>query len=292
MSRTSNVFVGLLFTFAALLNVYCYAEQPQSDVTIIANNTMTNTNQHHPALVLYTTQVNNLGGWNHTVNFAEEFVGLQRSFEHYQVNSDNAKTQDFYTTTLIKKLGDWNHQHANGIIADVTANALLFSQIAGIEVLLKIDSAASHIPNKHDILATYGQLLTAEQLSQLDDEHVYLSFALYGPMSATMTFNADYLLKLDSASQLDQWLRITIPINQLTTYSEEHYQEQPIIFTAAQNQIITGLRIMAETASTKVVRNLLLEKFNDSTPKLFKEINLNLQYLGIVYADSITPTAL
>ena len=291
MSRTSNVFLGLLLTFTSLLSMFCYAAIPATEVTITANNTPANTSQYSPTLVLYDAHTNRLGGWNHTVNFAEEFVGLQRSAEHYQVSSETTKTQNFYTTTLVKKLGDWNHQHANGIIADVTANALLFSQIAGIEILLKIDSASSHIPNKHDILAIYGKLLAAEQLSHLDDENIYLSFALFGPMSATMTFNADYLLKLESASQLDQWLRVTIPISHLTTYSEEHYQEQPITFDAAQNQAITGLRIMAETASTKVIRNLLLDKFNHSTPKLFKEIKLNIEYLGLVYSDSNAQSA-
>lgn len=291
MSRTNNVFWGLLLSFTSLLSVYCYAATPATEVTITATKTPANASQYSPSLVLYDMHTNKLGGWNHTLNFAEEFVGLQRSVEHYQVSSETTKTQDFYATTLVKKLGDWNHQHANGLIADLTDDKVFFSQVAGIEIKLKIDSASSHIPSKADILAIYGQLLTAEQLSQLDDENVYLSFALVGPMSATMTFNGDYLLKLDTASQIDQWLRVTIPTSHLTIYSEEHYQEQPITFAAAQNQAITGLRIMAETASTKVIRNLLLDKFNHNTPKLFKEIKLNIEYLGIVYSHSSAQTA-
>ncbi|WP_340679895.1 hypothetical protein [Paraglaciecola sp.] len=283
MSRKINIFLCLLMTLATALSTYCYAATSATSVTITPTSTQAPV--YSPSVVLYDPHTNRLSGWNHTINFASEFIGLQHPAMHYRVDGGVPDEHAFYSCTLVKKLGDWDHQHANGIIADITNNKLLFSQIAGIEVLIKIDSASSFLPTQQQILDTYGQLLDVTQLSPLDDENVYLSFALYGPVSATMTFNASYLLKLNAKTELDQWLKVTIPSTQLTTYTEEQYEEYPISHAAASNQPITGLRIMAETASTKVVRNLLLARFNDDTPKLFKETSLSLQYLGVVYSE-------
>jgi hypothetical protein len=283
MSRKIAVFLVSVISLIFSLSTYCFAA---SAVTINPSKTIAEAMISSHALVLYDTQTNYLSGWNHTGNFVNEFTGLQRPLEHYQVDGSASTENSYHSTTLVKKLGDWNHQHGNGIIAEIADHKILLSQVAGIELLLKIDSANSHLPTKKQIITTYGELVDSAQLNALDDENVYLSFALYGPVSTTMTFNGDYLLKLNTSNQLDQWLKVTIPTSQLTTYTEEHYQEQPISLAAAQNQVITGLRIMAETSSTQVVRNLILERFNDDTPKLFKEISLSLQYIGLVYSDS------
>ena len=72
-----------------------------------------------------------------------------------------------------------------------------------------------------------------------------------------------------------------IPVNALSPFIEKDYQEQIMTQTEAQDQAISGLRIMAETASTKVIRNLIPEQFNAATPKLFKEIALEIKYLAI-----------
>lgn len=39
---------------------------------------------------------------------------------------------------------------------------------------------------------------------------------------------------------------------------------------------------MAETASTKVIRNIVLEKFSPDTLKLFKEIAVDLHYVSLI----------
>jgi hypothetical protein len=285
--RRCTLIIGLIVALMALVTQTSQARTKQDDVTppsiheVDQKHNMQN--DIRPARLLYGPDINKLGGWNHTQNFSNEFVGLKQQPENYQSDDQSNIDATTYTTTLVKKLGDWEHQHGNGIIADIHEQPLHYAQISGLVILLKINSKQTYLPTLEQLLAAYADQTSEAELMALDEPNVYLSIALFGAQSKLdkNTFNADYLLKLDSQTQLDKWLSVFIPVNALSPFIEKDYQEQIMTQTEAQDQPITGLRIMAETASTKVIRNLIPQQFNAMTPKLFKEIALEIKYLAI-----------
>jgi hypothetical protein len=282
--RHCSLIVGVIVAF--LILAVSQARAQQDDVTppsIQEVDPRHKIQNDRPTRLLFAPEINKLGGWNHTQNFSNEFVGLKRQPENYQTDAQSNIDTTLYATTLVKKLGDWEHQHGNGIIADMQDKPLHYAQISGLVMLLKINSEQTYLPTVEQLLAAYADKTSQAELLALDQPNVYLSIALFGAQSTVdkSTFNADYLLKLDSQTQLDSWLSVFIPINALSPFIEKDYQEQIMTQTAAQDQPIIGLRIMAETASTKVIRNLIPTQFNAMTPKLFKEIALEIKYLAI-----------
>lgn len=268
----------------AMINTLALAAQDTiNPITINVVNSHAKFINPLPSYILFNESTHKLSGWNHTQTFSEEFIGLKLSPENYQTEEQALNQAKNFSTTLVKKLGDWQHQHGNGIIADISAAQLRFSQLSGIRVLLKIDRLKSTIPDAKQLIETYQAQVNPAQLATLDDAHVYLSVALFGPTNQIdkSTFNADYLLKLDANNQLDQWLAIYIPLTTLSPFMEQNYEQKSISLSQAKQQLVSGLRITAETASTKVIRNLLLDKFDKNTPKLFKEIALEIKYLAL-----------
>lgn len=237
------------------------------------------------AQVLFNKNTNLLGGWNHVANFPDEFAGLKFPSGMYRIDRKPALNhgEHQYSTTLIKKYGDWHHQHANGITAQYAP--VPFANVAGIEMVLRINSETSNLPSRKEIAKTYDDLVPKAQLEKLDDGQVHLSIALVGEGAEsveTPTFNADYLLSLDAKKQTDEWLHIFIPAAELTRFSEVNYNKTPVSTDQANPIPVTSLRLMAETSSTKVIRNLIPNNFDANTPKLFKEIGVELQYLAVV----------
>jgi hypothetical protein len=282
--RRCTLIIGVIVAFLVLATPaasQARAEHNDAKPSIHEVGQEHNIQNDRPARLLYGPDINKLGGWNHTQNFSNEFIGLKQQPENYQ--SDGQANIDSTTYTLVKKLGDWEHQHGNGIIADIQDKPLNYAQISGLVMLLKINSKQTYLPTLEQLLAAYSDKTSQAELMALDEPNVYLSIALFGAQSTLdkNTFNADYLLKLDSQTQLDKWLSVFIPVNALSPFIEKDYQEQIMTQTEAQDQAISGLRIMAETASTKVIRNLIPEQFNAATPKLFKEIALEIKYLAI-----------
>lgn len=237
------------------------------------------------AEVLFNPKTNALGGWNHVANFPDEFAGLNFPSGMYRVDRKPALNRGIhlYSTTLIKKYGDWHHQHANGITANF--EAIPFSRIEGIELVLKINSDVSSLPTLKEVLKTYEEFVPKKQLEMLDDGQVHLSLALVGSGAEnveTPTFNADYLLSLDAKKQVDEWYHVFIPRSELSRSIEQSYNSEAVAEAQAENFQIESFRLMAETASTKVVRNFIPNSFDETTPKLFKEIGLEVQYIGVV----------
>tara|TARA_R110002167_G_scaffold81124_7_gene222417 strand:+ start:1154 stop:2041 length:888 start_codon:yes stop_codon:yes gene_type:complete len=284
--RHCTLIIGVIVAFWVLATPASQARAEQNDLTppiIQEVGQEHNMQNDKPARLLYGPDINKLDGWNHTQNFSNEFIGLKQQPENYQTDAQSNVDTTRYATTLVKKLGDWEHQHGNGIIADIHEQPLHYAQISGLVMLLKINSKQTYLPTLEQLLAAYADKTNEAELLTLDEPNVYLSIALFGAQSRVdkSTFNADYLLKLDSQTQLDKWLSVFIPVSALSPFIEKDYQEQIMTQTEAQEQPITGLRIMAETASTKVIRNLIPTQFNPMTPKLFKEIALEIKYLAI-----------
>lgn len=237
------------------------------------------------AQVLFNPTQNVLGGWNHVAKFPDEFAGLNFPSGMYRVDRKPALNRGVhqYSTTLIKKYGDWHHQHANGITANYPA--IKYSKVEGVELVFKINSDISHLPTMKDLYDAYGEYLTHEQIQALDDGQVHLSIALVGEGAEDITqptFNADFLLSLEVNKRVDEWHHVFIPRSELNTYTEQNYDSTPLTAGKAKKFHVESFRLMAETASTKVVRNYIPDSYNDDVPKLFKEIGIEIQYIALV----------
>ena len=237
------------------------------------------------AQVLFNKDTNALSGWNHVETYPNEFAGLTYTTDAYRIDKKpTLKLGEYqYSTTLIKKFADWSHQHSNGITAQYSK--LPFSQVAGIELVLRINSEDSSLPNVKKISKTYNHLVNDALLEKLDDGNIHLSIALVAQGKGTIeepTFNAEYLLSLDAKKQVDNWYHVFIPASEFNRYSEVNYNQKPVSENEEKSLMLSSFRLMAETHSTKVIRNLIPNKFNDSVPKLFKEIGIEVKYIAVV----------
>ena len=237
------------------------------------------------ALVLFSKETNVLDGWNHVESYPDEFDGLKFRPELYRIESkpDQNIEEYQYKTTLIKKFGDWNHQHANGITAQFSE--LAFSKVAGIEIVLRINNETSNLPSLNTLSKAYNNLVSDELLEKLDDGNVHLSLTLSSQDTNNTDlpkFNAEYLLSFDAKKHVDNWYHVFIPVSALNAYNEINYKQTPLSENESKSMMISGFRLMAETHSTKVIRNFIPELFDESVPKLFKEIGLEVKYIGVV----------
>lgn len=234
--------------------------------------------------IIFNKDISLLGGWNYVKTYPDEFTGLALTSDQYRIDNKPVVShgESYYATTLIKKFGDWHHQHANGITAQFSE--LTFSKVAGVEFVLRINTDISNLPSREEIAKTYNNLVSNELLAKLDDSNVHLSFALTTEAESidTPQFNAEYLLSLDAKKQVNCWLYVFIPVAELTKYNDVRYQKTSLSEEDVKSIMISDFRLVAETRSTKVIRNLIPDTFDFKVPKLFKEIGVEIRYIGIV----------
>lgn len=290
LANTFKLLIACICAGIIFLSACSFVKMDNSGLQTLETTAMSVTQyENRPLLsnaqILFGEGVNLLGGWDHVESYSNEFIGLNFATEAYRVNKQSIPNnqQDYFTTTLVKKFGDWNHQHGNGITGQFSE--LAFSEIAGVELVLRVESTKSIFPDPEKVASTYGHLVSKEQLETLDDGNVYLSLALIAPRTSeveTQKFHAEYLLMLDTKTHIDQWLRIFIPVSDLVLYNEVNYKQTPVSSKKAKTMVISDFRLMAETRSTQVIRNLIPDTFSDEVPKLFKEIGMDIKYISVV----------
>lgn len=281
---TSTFIVSISLASCNLLNLDKSKNQSSIATPMVINKYDNNATIPN-SLVLFNGNTNYLTGWNHVPSYPNEFIELKLPDDMYRIDRKTilTKGENVYSTTLIKKFGDWSHQHSNGIIAKFAK--LPFSSIAGIEIVIRINGEISNLPDTEKINKTYSHLVDDKLLEKLDDGNVHLSFALRSqdPTSVKESqFNADYLISLNTKQQINNWYRIFIPVSKLKKYSEVNYEKTALFENEVKSMVVSNFKLTAETKSTKVIRNLIPDTFNENTPTLFKEIGVDIKYLGIV----------
>ena len=240
------------------------------------------------AQVLFNREVNLLTGWNHVPSYPNEFTKLSFPREFYQIMSTHQSEYYPFSSTLIKKYHNWHHQHANGITAKFPQ--LLYGEVAGLELVLRINRKQSHLPNQEQLAKVYSPWLSDEQLATLDDGNVHLSLALRSQVIEGTTmpqFNAEYFLALDANNQLDDWYQVFIPVAELVKYTEINYQKTPLTQEQAKAMLVADFKLSAETKSGKVIRHFIGDSYNETVPQLFKEVGIEIQYLAVVKKHSL-----
>lgn len=230
-----------------------------------------------------------VGGWNH-VNGVGSFATAKLGIGDYRITAEKwlpdascggAKT---LATVLIKKTYDWNQQHSNGMEAAFVTEGLTFGDVTDLVLVVRFDPARSHLPTAAELQAAYGDLLTPEQLAELDGGAINLELTLFGE-GATKDhpfMNAGLIVEIDPALASAGWVRVQIPREDLLFYTEDNYVRTEVGADEFQELLVEGLRINPETSSGNVVRHYVGDAFDTTAkPELFKEMALTFALIEI-----------
>ena len=239
--------------------------------------------QHSPdALAVLSPDMYRVGGWNH-VNGVGSFETVALEAREYAINAKNYQPDatcggvNTLQVVLAKKTYDWDKQHANGLESQFPGEDLTFGEVEAIVLDLRIDMSRSVLPQAADYEERYGDLLTPEQLAELDGGKVNLELTLFGAgATADQPFmNAGTIIEIDPAQFGNGWLRVKIPREELTFYTEKSYERTEVGPDQHQDLLVQGLRINPETSSGNEVRVYVGDAFDpQGKPELFKEMAL------------------
>ena len=119
----------------------CSTNTTNEDVTISSDYTITEIQcgaaetSTSNRLTLFDSQTNRLYGWNHIINGAKEFDGLQLAAADYKVSAANGQidpacaNNNVFQVILVKKYADWDRQHLNGIEPQFLYEGITFGQV-------------------------------------------------------------------------------------------------------------------------------------------------------------------
>lgn len=230
-----------------------------------------------------------VGGWNH-INGVGQFEHVMLPVRDYRITAENylqdptcadAKT---LSVVLAKKTWDWDRNHANGMQATFPTDELTFGDVTDVSLVVRIDADRTTIPTADQLAKRYGDYLTADQLAELDNQAVTLELTLFGAdATADQPFmNASAMVTIDPGEHADAWVRVHVPREGLTWYTEENYVRTEVGADAHQELLVQGLRINPETSSGLTVRHYLGDSFDpQARAELFKEMALTFALIEI-----------
>jgi hypothetical protein len=228
-------------------------------------------------IVLIGDNINAVNGtWNHINSINEEWKGVTKAAVNYAVSKQsivNSKTsfkEPVFSSILVKKYGDWDHQHANGYVLKPFENNIPIGSINKLFLDIYYDSELSSIPDLNQIKSVYGHLLSDAQIENWDNGLFNLDIQIQTNSKNTLSINVT--LKREMA---DKWLRIEVPLKNMESRNNE---KKPIEFKDITTDTIQAINLTAETKSRLVYRNLDPKNFNiETSPKLFKEIAVSIK---------------
>lgn len=227
--------------------------------------------------VLINDSINSIfGTWSHIDTNSNEWKGLSKYSDSYTVSKDRQVFSNscfqypVFNAVLVKKYGDWDHQHANGYVLKPSENNISIGSITKIILEIYYDSELSSIPNLSKIKSVYGNLLSEKQIENWDNGEFNLDIQLFTNKNTTLGTNITL-----TKEQADQWLRIEIPIKNMQIWNSD---KKSLLYNSITTETIEAINLTAETKSRLVYRNLDTKNFdNESTPKLFKEIAFRMK---------------
>ncbi|AJQ96258.1 hypothetical Protein YC6258_04224 [Gynuella sunshinyii YC6258] len=240
------------------------------------------------------SQVNQIiWGWNHIASSATEFANVQFGYDSDKYRVDNSSIQHdtscedefVYKTILVKKYANWDHQHANGLGYDFDQE-VAFGQLQDIVIDLKLNSAETHIDHQ-EFLDSYSEIVSQDVLEQIDRGKFNLGIALNGqllPDNTDVSFNGSIIIELDQSELSDQWLRLVIPAEAFTYYTQKGYDKvtDNLSVNDYQTLLLQGIRINPETTSGLVLRHKISSEFeNLNVTEHFKEEGISIHNLSL-----------
>jgi hypothetical protein len=221
----------------------------------------------------------NFSGWNHATNgMTAEWTNLSKAGTTYNFSTsakvnDSCNGVDTINMVLVKKVADWDHQHANGFEKNILAMGYKFGDIENLVFDLKINSANTLVPSVASLKTTYASYVTAATIDAMDAGKVNLGITLHDGGN----LNGAIIIELDQAALLDKWVRVTIPMNKMTFYSEVNYVRTNKTLADLSNTVIQRGLFVAETKSGNVLRGNISNWDTVSVPETFKEVDFSFK---------------
>jgi hypothetical protein len=276
----SSAAAGSEMTLAAMsYNNYTVAEIENCGLNIsAANKTFAFFADYDGGVQNQSLSSLNFSGWNHATNgVASEWTNLKNSGATYNYSAsakvnDSCNGTDTMNMVLVKKIADWDHQHANGFERNILAHGYKFGDIESLILDLKINSAKTSIPTVAAIKTTYASYVNATTVDALENGKVNIGITLHDGGS----LNAAIIIELDQTALADKWVRVTIPMKNLTFYSESNYVRTNKTLAELSNVVIQRGLFVAETNSGAVLRGNI-NPWSTSVPETFKEVDLSFK---------------
>ena len=222
-----------------------------------------------------------ISGWNHTTNgVTAEWTNLKLAGSNYNF-STSAKVNsscngvDTLDMVLVKKIADWEHQHANGFERNILSYGYKFGAIENLVVDIKINSAKTSIPSVASIKTTYASYVDAATVDALDQGKVNVDITFHDGGNLYGKIN----IQLDQDTLTDKWVRVTVPMSKVNYYEQIGYADPtPKTITDMSNVVIKRMLVVAETKKGAVLRGAIAN-WSEATPppETFKEEDLSFK---------------
>lgn len=265
------------YSFAPLNNCGDVNGTPDNTLTVFADYNHNAQNQNPAA--------QGISSWNHTTNGEAPWSRLSNSGSHYALQSAaNASCNDVDTLNmvLVKKIADWDRQHANGFDRELKNSATTFANATHLVLDLQVNTAGTKIPTAAALKTAYGALLgSTSVIDALDAGKVNIGITLQGKSEGGRVWNAAIIIEVDQATYGDQWLRFSIPMNAFQYYSTLEYNNTPSNQGAFADMLIEKITLVGETANGAVLRGNI-SSWNVNTPPVehFKEMDISFKKIA------------
>lgn len=223
-----------------------------------------------------------ISGWNHTTNGnASEWVNLKNAGSTYNFSTsakvnEGCNNADTLNMVLVKKIADWDRQHANGFERNILAHGYKFGDIENLVLDVKINSAKTAIPTVAALKSTYSSIgVDDSTIETLESGKVNIGIVIFDGKADTV-LSATRIIELDQALFADKWIRVTIPLKDLKFCSTTNYNCTVKTPADLGNTVIAGIQFVAETKSGLVLRNHI-KSWSNTTPETFKEMDLSFK---------------
>ncbi|MCR9253191.1 MAG: hypothetical protein NXI20_22450 [bacterium] len=279
----------LLFLIGVLGISSCKDSKPTDQKSGIKEADWCSLEMHKDQKVVFSSTASNLSSWNHITDSLQMGYGLKGV--NFDVDSSNwSKScqglRSSFEVNLVKKIGDWNQQHLNGMEMFYGDSLIKYSSISSIQLFLKIDGEETVLPKMDEVAQIFDGIVTADQIGAIETSKFNLGITLFesgGTVSDKGDFNAFHILEIDPV-HFDKWIEVNIPLGDFKYYLEKNYNEtfvKPGEFPSAK---IKGIRLCAETHTGQVIRNLNSEFYESNTPEeLCKELSFSIGAIAFNY---------
>ena len=245
-------------------------------------------------IAFFGSDIDLLEGFNHTAN-SSVFNGLSQNrrsavYDPMKIDGQpDASCGDSKTWSgvLVKKYGNWDQQHSNGIINSV--DNTVFGDIDAVILDIKVNTDTSHLLSTEELAEQYQDFINLDIARTIDKGNPAFSFTLREGDGAD-DLKLERFFEIPFAF-MDHWIRITIPLDEMIAYTGQPWEKNPVSLNNVLNIKLGELLLLPETKGNNfahfgdVMRNFNTPSWS-SNPKpseYFKEHSVSIRNIALIY---------
>lgn len=214
----------------------------------------------------------NITSWNH---LPKNYSPLPLTYK-----SETLKNNLAVSITLVRKVANWQAQHATGMKIDVENSTLTFNNLKSFNVDLLIDQINTTIPTSEQAITYFESAIekgtvNPDWLKEMFNEPPVITFTLFGAAHEDQSIAspmASFSMNLDIKKSTST---LTINSEDFNYFWQQNYQETAVSLHDIAGRKIFGLLITLDTANNKTLRSYMSGK-SIIYPKAMKELYLIL----------------